>query len=284
MRISARNKICLIVGDPVEHSLSPMMHNAAYEALSVDDKFVFLAAHVKVQDMEHVVKAVRVMNFRGLTCTLPHKIEVIKYLDFVDPVAEKIGAVNTVVNYGGDLRGYNTDVNGVIIPLEKITSIAGKKIAVIGAGGAARAMVFGLVEKGASIVIFNRTFEKAKDLAKEVKDKSGAVVYVKSMNELSAVVDADIVMNATSLGMEPNDDENPVPADFLHKGQICFDAVYAPYKTRFLREAEAVGAIVIPGLEMLLYQGTAQFSLYTGIPAPEEVMRKALMSHFGLLK
>jgi shikimate dehydrogenase len=283
MRISAKNKICMVVGDPVEHSLSPKMHNAAYEALGIDDQYVFLGAHVKVEDMEQVVKAVRVMNIRGLTCTLPHKVEVMKYLDFIDPLAEKIGAVNTVVNYGGELRGYNTDINGVTIPLEKITDLKNKRVALIGAGGAARAMAYAVKDRGALLSIYNRTLKNAQMLTSEMEEKLGVESTARSFDHLDDIQRADIVMNATSLGMDPHVDETPVPIDYLHEGQICFDAVYSPYKTRFIKEAEKKGAKIIPGVEMLLYQGTVQFKLYTGVDAPEEVMRKSLMDHFGLV-
>lgn len=283
MRISAKNQICIIVGDPVEHSLSPKMHNRAYEELGIDDRFVFVGATVKVEDMETVVKAVRVMTIRGLTCTIPHKVEVMKYIDEIDPVARKIGAVNTVVNYRGVLKGFNTDWLGVVIPLSRMTDLAGKKVALIGAGGAARAMAYGVIEKGAVLTIFNRTKDRAEELAREIDGHDGTVMpQVRTMEQIAEVADSDIVLNATSLGMDPNEGETPVPAEFLHKGQIVFDAVYTPYKTRLLREAEANGARVIPGLEMLLYQGTAQFEYYTDKKAPEEVMRRSLMEHFGL--
>src|SRR3990167_7491456 len=140
MSISAKTKMCIIIGDPVEHSLSPAMHNAGYEALGIDDQFVFTAATVKSENLKKVIKAVQAMGICGLTCTIPHKIEVMQYLDEIDEVAKKIGAVNTVLNMSGKLIGYNTDWLGVIKPLEKYSKLRGKKVAVIGAGGAARAM------------------------------------------------------------------------------------------------------------------------------------------------
>lgn len=283
MKISAKNKLCVIVGDPVEHSLSPKMHNAAYEALNIDDQFVFVAAHAKVEDMEHVVKAVRVMNIRGLTCTIPHKMEVMKYIDEIDPLAKKIGAVNTVVNDNGVLKGYNTDCQGTIIPLEKVTTLKDKKVALIGAGGAARAIAYGVTDKGAILTIYNRTVEKAEELAKELNSHSPThQVSAKSLDALEEVKTADIVLNATSLGMAPDEDKTPCPIEYINENQVVFDAVYTPYKTKFLRDAEAKGAKIIPGIEMLLHQGTAQFTHYTNHPAPEEVMRKSLLEHFGL--
>jgi len=276
MRISGKTKMCIIIGDPVEHTLSPKMHNAAYEALGIDDQFVYLAARVSVKNVKHVVKAVRVMGIRGLTCTVPHKLEVIKYLDKIDKIAQKIGAVNTIVNDNGILTGYNTDWLGAVIPLERLTSLKGKKVAVIGAGGAARAIAYGVAEKGAKLKIFNRTLAKAKILAKELNAQAG------NLQQLEEVRYMDIIINATSLGMLPNEDKSAIPADFLRKGQIVFDAVYVPYETRFLKEAREKGAKIIHGIEMLLYQGITQFEYYTNHKAPEEVMRKALYEHFNI--
>lgn len=271
MRISAKTKFCLIIGDPVDHSLSPAIHNAAYQYLGIDDRFVYLGSNVKISDLEKVVLAMRVMkNFRGLTCTLPHKIEVLKYLDWIDPVAKKIGAVNTIVNEEGFLKGYNTDWQGAIIPLEKMVSLKNKKIAVIGAGGAARAIVYGLLLKKAKVKIFNRTTKKAIDLAKEFGCEGAG------LNKQKEIKDFEIVINATSVGMSPFEDKIPINGQYLTKNQIVFDVVYSPLKTKLLELARKKGAKIIYGTEMLLYQGTAQFELYTGIKAPEKIMRIVL--------
>lgn len=274
MKISGRTKLCVIIGDPVEHSLSPAMHNAAYEALDIDGEFVFVASHVKIEDIKEVVRAVRVMNIRGLTCTIPHKLEVMQYLDEIDPIAEKIGAVNTVVNEKGVLKGYNTDWLGTVTPLEnKIGSLNGKSVALVGAGGAARAMAYGVLEKGATLSIFNRTKEKAQALADELGTDISVFSYDEMQNEIPR---HDIILNATSLGMGGQINETPVPKEYIQKDQVVFDAVYAPRETRLLKEAEEKGAITIRGIEMLLHQGTAQFELYTGRKAPVDVMRKVL--------
>ncbi len=274
MNISGKTKICVIIGDPVEHSLSPAMHNAAYEALGIDDEFVFVAAHVKVEDVKDVVQAVRVMNIRGLTCTIPHKIEVIQYLDEIDPIAEKIGAVNTVVNENGTLKGYNTDWQGTVVPLERnVGRLKGKAVALIGAGGAARAMAYGVTEHGAKLSIFNRTKEKAVALAHELSSDVTVFDYDDMQSELP---NHDIILNATNLGMGDQIGQTPVLKEYIHKGQIVFDAVYAPRETRLLKEAKEQGATTIQGIEMLLYQGASQFELYTGRKAPVDLMRKVL--------
>lgn len=275
-RITAKTQMCIIIGDPVEHSLSPKMHNAAYEVLGIDDQFVFTAARVSIEDIKQVVDAVRIFNIRGLTCTVPHKMEVMKYLDEIDPVAQKIGAVNTVVNDNGFLKGYNTDWLGTVIPLEQKTTLEGKKIAIVGAGGAARAMAYGVVEKGAHLTIYNRTKEKAEELASEVGARSA------SLDSLSDVANADILINSTSIGLDETRDQTPIPAEYISSNQIVFDAVYNPYETTLLKIAKEKGATIIHGIEMLLHQGTAQFTYYTDHDAPENVMRSSLIAHFGL--
>lgn len=270
MKISAKTKICLIIGDPVEHSLSPAMHNAGYEALGIDNQFVYLGAKVKVEDVGLAVECMRKMGIHGLTCTIPHKIEVMKYLDEINEMAKKIGAVNTVLNRNGKLIGFNTDWQGAVIPLEKITNLSGKKVLVLGAGGAARAVVFGLLKCGAKVTIFNRTKEKAIKLAEEF---SCQTTDLKDESEIS---NFDIIINTTSVGMKPLENKTPITVKYLTVNQIVFDIVYAPFETKLLKEAKKRGAKIIRGIEMLLHQGTAQFEIYTGHKAPEEVMRRVL--------
>jgi len=273
MNISAKTRLCLIIGDPVGHSLSPAMHNAAYEALKIDDRFVFVAAQVPVDEVKQVVKTVRTLNIRGLTCTMPHKIEVMKHLDWIDSAANKIGAVNSVVNEDGILKGYNTDWLGAVTPLEKIASLKNMPVAVIGAGGAARAIIYGLTHRQACVTIFNRNLQKAQSLASEFNCKA------KSLDNLSILPNFKIIINATSLGMGEQHKLTPIPQQYLSKIHIVFDIVYDPPHTRLLTEAKTKGATVIAGWEMLLYQGTPQFELYTNRKAPESVMRSVLLKH-----
>jgi len=273
MNISGKTKLCIIIGDPVEHSLSPAMHNAAYVELGIDHEFVFVASHVRVENIKSVVTAMRVMGFRGLTCTIPHKIAVMNYLDKIDPIAQKIGAVNTVVNDNGRLTGYNTDWLGTVIPLEKHGSLKDKKVALIGAGGAARACGYGVLEKGAKLTIFNRTLEKAKALAAVLSTE----VQARSNTSLSdEIKEYDIILNATNIGMGTLEGVSPIPKSSIYRRHIVFDAVYSPYDTQLLKDANEQGATVIHGTEMLLHQGTEQFRLYTGHEAPEQVMREVL--------
>ncbi len=274
MKLSAKTKICLIIGDPVEHSLSPAMHNAGYEALGIDNQFVYLGARVKVKDVGIAIQAMRKMGIHGLTCTIPHKVAVIKYLDEIDETAKKIGAVNTVLNQKGKLIGFNTDWQGAVIPLEKITVLSDKKVMVLGAGGAARAVVFGLLKKRAKVKIFNRTKEKAMELTKEFNCLSG------DLNNQEEIKDFDIIVNTTSVGMKPLEKETPISTKFISDKQIVFDIVYTPVETKLLREAKKRGAKIIHGIEMLLHQGMAQFEIYTGHKAPEKVMRRILYEKY----
>lgn len=276
MKISAKTKICMVIGDPIEHSLSPQIHNAGYEEMGIDNDYVYVACKVKIQDIADFIKGVRAMQIRGVSCTIPHKIEVIKYLDKVDEVAKKIGAVNTIVNDHGVLKGYNTDWVGVVLALEKITSLKGKKVAIIGAGGAARAAAYGVIQRGSKLTIFNRTFEKAEKLAKEFNGEA------RSFDDIKEIKNMDVIFNATPVGLHPKENETPIPKELITNNHIVFDAIYVPYETRLLKEAKQQGAIIVHGAEMFLQQAVAQFKLYTGYEAPENVMRRVLLHHLGI--
>ena len=273
MRPDARTQLCGIVGNPVEHSLSPAMHNAAFERLGLN--FVYLA--FRVTDVEGAIRGARALNLRGLSVTVPHKVAVIPHLDEIDPVARAIGAVNTVVNDAGRLKGYNTDWTGFVRSLEAHVPAAGRRVALLGAGGAARAIAFGLREKGAALTILNRAEEiaMARDLAAEIGCPYG------DLSRTDVVAAADIVVNATSVGMAPLQDKVPVDAAGLRPEQVVVDIVYNPMETRFLREAAARGCRTVPGYEMLLLQGVTQFELWTGASAPVDLMRSILVERLS---
>ena len=264
-------KICLSVGYPIKTSRSPSIHNAGYKKLGIDDEFIYLRAEVKPKDLKMAIDGVRGLGIRGVSVTMPHKQEVMKYLDKIDNEAKRIGAVNTIVNTNGKLTGFNTDFIGAIVALEKKTILKGKKIAVIGAGGAARAIVYGLKKKGSTIKIFNRTLDRAKKLAKEFGCEYG------DLDSLEQVANMDIIINATSIGM--NEDKSPIDKKILNKNQIILDAVYSPKETKLIKDAKEKGAQVVYGYEMLLYQGVEQFKLYTGFDAPVEAMREVLVKN-----
>jgi len=273
MRISAKTKICMVIGDPIEHSLSPQMHNAGYKKLGIDSEYIYVACNVKIENIADFIKGVRAMQIRGISCTIPHKMEVMKYLDEIDEEAEKIGAVNTIVNEDGTLKGYNTDSLGIAVSLEKITSLKNKKVALLGAGGAARAVAYAVTQSGAKLVIYNRTIEKAEELIREFGGEARSLDTVKDLKDM------DIIINATPIGLGLNENQTPLAKELITNKHIVFDSIYVPYETRLLKEAREQGARIIHGMEMLLRQGTAQFKLFTGYDGPEETMRNVLLEH-----
>ncbi|HAA55174.1 MAG TPA: shikimate dehydrogenase [Myxococcales bacterium] len=282
---NATTKLCMIVGSPVSHSLSPVMHNTAYRALGIEDKYVYLASEVAKGDLERVVAGVRSMGIRGLTCTIPHKQDILPFLDDIEPMAQRLGAVNTVVqSEDGQLTGYNTDWLGIIRPLLRTlnasqdddAALAGNNIAILGAGGTARAAAWGVQSLGGTPSLFNRTLEKAEQLAQEV----GCAAY--SLQAHDMIHDADIIINTTSVGMPPMHDASPLPSDCLRPTQIIMDAIYTPFETVLLRQAKDKGARLIRGAQMFLEQGVEQFSLYTERDAPRDVMADVICQHFGV--
>jgi shikimate dehydrogenase len=267
-----KNNISIIIGDPVDHSLSPAMHNAAYKFLQIDDEYYFGRLNTKIEDLKKTIEACRILNIKGITCTMPHKLEVMQYLDQIDPIAKKIGAVNTVLNDNGNLIGYNTDWLGVKTPLDKL-NIADHQLTagVIGAGGASRAVVYALKSMGFKVKVFNRTIEKAKVIADDFH------IEYSDFDRLDEIKDCKVIFNATSIGMGEQSEQSPIPENLIHNNQIIFEAIYHPAETKLIKLARSKGAQIIHGLEMLLYQGTAQFEIYTGYMAPEEIMRKVLL-------
>ena len=267
--LKSRINVCLAIGFPIENSKSPLMHTAGFKALGIEDQFSFYPALVKPEDLEKTILAARKANIRGISVTMPHKQTVIKYLDVIDDDAEEIGAVNTIVNEEGELTGYNTDWMGAITALEKKTNLHDKTVAVIGGGGAARAIVFGLMKKETVVTVFNRSVEKAQNLAKDFGCEFGRI------ENLEMVKNYDIIINASSVGM--NEDKSPIEKEWIHEGQIIFDIVYSPMETQLIKDAKEKGAEVIYGYEMLLYQGVEQFKMYTKYEAPVREMEKALL-------
>ena len=276
--ISGKTKVCGIIGDPIEHTMSPVMHNAAFKELGLD--YVYLPFQVRKEKLGEAIEGVRAFNIRGLNVTIPHKVAVMSLLDKLEPLAERIGAVNTVVNDDGVLTGYNTDAGGFLQALlGKGVEPSGKEVVVLGAGGASRAVSFILAERGARLAILNRQLELdwAEDLARRISQTFQQEVKALELNEenlVGVLEGADILVNANSVGMSPNAGDTPLPARLLRPGLVVFDIVYNPVQTRLLQEAEAAGAQTIGGLDMLVWQGALAFEKWTGQPAPLEVMRK----------
>lgn len=275
--ISGKTRLCGLIGDPVEHTMSPAMHNAAFARMGLD--YVYAPFRVKKDDLAQAIDGMRALNIRGLNVTIPHKVNVIPRLDKLDSLAEKIGAVNTIVNDDGVLKGYNTDASGFLKTLrERGIEPEGKMVVVLGAGGASRAISFILAESGARLVILNRIEELdwAEELARRISQAGHKDTKALELNRenLTAVLQpADVLVNATSLGMTPHTDQTPLPASLLRPDLTVFDIVYNPVKTRLLREAEAAGAQAIGGLDMLVGQGALAFEMWTGIKAPAELMK-----------
>jgi shikimate dehydrogenase len=280
MAINAKTRICAIIGDPVEHSLSPVMHNAAFRKLGFN--FVYVAFKVTKNELKDAILGMRSLGLQGLNVTMPHKNAVIKYLDEIDSKAKAIGAVNTILNAKGKLVGYNTDGKGSMVALQKNgISTEEKRMLLLGAGGAAKAIAFQAVQEVEELVIVNRTLETAEQLAellwkkfsKKVKYRTLSAEVLKEEMETT-----DILVNATSVGMYPNINKSPVPSDLLHSDLCVMDIIYNPLETKLVKDAKVVGAKVVSGLEMLLYQGAIAFEIWTNCSAPVDVMKKAALS------
>ena len=255
-----------LVGNPVAHSLSPIMHNQAFAAIGYNG--VYLA--FKVTDPGLAINGIKALNVKGVSVTLPHKVAVMEYLDEVDETAARIGAVNTIVNNDGKLTGYNTDCQGAINALQTRTSVEGKSVAIIGAGGAARAIGFGLKSAAGRLTILNRTRTAGEHLAAELQaDFLPLNNWQPDRHE--------ILINTTPVGMHPNTRATPIAKKDLSKEMVVMDIVYNPLKTRFLKEASARGCQTINGVDMFVFQGAYQFELWTGRKAPVDVMRQAVL-------
>ena len=247
-----------VIGNPVQHSLSPILHNGAFKRLGRNA--VYFAFEVKY--LEEALKGIRGLGLKGVSVTIPFKTDVIPFLDKVEGLAKKIGAVNTIVNRGGRLIGYNTDCDGALEALEEKMNLRGKRIVLLGAGGAARAIGFGLRERDCQLIIANRSRNRGKALSRELKCH---FLPMSSLVKMKAgELEADVMINATSLGMVPRDGETPLPKKLLKKGMMVMDIVYEPLQTKLLREAKEKGCLTINGLEMLVRQGVAQFEIWTG--------------------
>ncbi|MDL1962880.1 MAG: shikimate dehydrogenase [Deltaproteobacteria bacterium] len=266
MNINASTSLFCVLGNPISHSLSPVMHNSAFAHIGYNG--VYLAFNVK--DVSSAVSGIRGLGIKGASVTIPHKLTVMEFLDEIDESAVKIGAVNTIVNKQGRLSGYNTDYLGATNALLEKTSIKDKKVIMIGAGGAARAIGYGILSEGGRLTIVNILEDEGERLAGDL-----GVAY----HPLQKYKDYDcqILINATPIGMNPNIDEMPIKKEYLQKDMVVMDVVYNPLKTRLLKEAEDIGCITTGGVSMFVYQGVAQFELWTGKKAPVDVMRKTVL-------
>ncbi|MNB80714.1 Shikimate dehydrogenase [compost metagenome] len=271
-----------VMGDPIAQSKSPLMHTAALKALGLPGAYVPL--HIAPGQLGEAVQAIRVLGFRGVNVTIPHKIAVMEYLDRLDESALAGGAVNTIVNDNGVLTGYNTDGIGYVRSLkaEAVPDLTGARILVLGAGGAARGIISALLqEHPAAVVIANRTAGKAHELA--ASWQSAGTVSGVAMEDIAGIIPAtDIVINTTSVGMYPYPGELPIDPGLLHKGLVVSDLIYNPLRTRLLEQALNTGCTIHGGLGMFIYQGAYALEYWTGKAAPVEIMRQTMLDAFGV--
>ncbi len=259
-----------VFGDPVGHSLSPVMHNSALRHLGLDG--VYLAFRVK--DIAAAVSGIRGLEIQGVSITIPHKVSVMEYLDKVDATAAKIGAVNTVVNRQGSLQGYNSDCTGAVKALLEKTPIKGRHVAIVGAGGGARAIGFGIIQEGGRITLLNRSSQNGEKLA---KDLDCDFIPLAEATRLPY----DVVINTTPVGMTPHDDCSPLKSELLTADTVVMDMVYNPLKTRLIKDAQKAGCRTVEGVSMFVHQGAVQFELWTGQKAPVDVMRRAVLDELS---
>jgi len=278
-KIDAKTKVCAVIGNPVEHSLSPAIHNAAFETLGLDYVYVAFA----VEDIAAAIAGMRALgNFRGLSVTIPHKVDIMEHLDEIDEVARNIGSVNTVLKDGDVLKGSSSDGPGALKALGDCgVDPAGKRVLVLGSGGAARAITFTLatMENPPSISLLGVIPDELGGLVRDLKDKTSASVEGRNLDDDSlreGADEANIIIHCTPIGMHPKTEDTLVPKELLRPEHVVFDIVYTPRETRLLREARSVGCKTIPGLEMFVNQAVVQFELWTGRDAPVDVMRKVV--------
>ncbi len=279
MKIDGKSRVCAVIGNPVEHSLSPALHNAAFAEKGLN--MCYVAFHV--EDLAAAMTGARGLNLLGLSVTIPHKVAVLRYLDEVEETASKIGSVNTVINKEGRLIGYNSDGMGAVRALrEADIPLAGEKVTILGSGGVARAIAFTLGKEAAlrEMVLLGVEPEECRRLADDLgKALPFPVIWepmrIETLNR--HIPDSAGIIHCTPVGMNPHAEKTVLDRQLLRPGQFVFDAVYNPLKTRLLQEAESVGCRIVPGVEMFIHQAVFQFELWTGESAPVNCMRRVVM-------
>lgn len=278
--ITPRTKLCAVVGNPIGHSMSPAIHNAGYAQLGLD--FVYVA--FRVEDIGNALAGMRALeNFRGMSITIPHKIEAMKHVDEVDNVDRSIGSINTVINENGRLIGFGTDGPGALKAFQDVgVDLNGKHVLMIGAGGVARAIAFNFarncVLKKISLLDIDQNILDS--LTGDLTKGTDTPIHSEPMTENSlahAMADADIIIHCTPVGMHPKKDASLVPPDFFRPGQVVFDAVYTPLETKLIKDAKSKGLKTISGVEMFVNQAVLQFERFTGVDAPVDLMRNTVL-------
>lgn len=286
--VRGSTKVVGVFGYPVEHSLSPAMHNAAFAALGLP--YIYVPFSVRPESLESAVRSLPALGIVGVNLTIPHKETVLPFLDEITEEARDVGAVNTVHTVDGRLLGDNTDGRGFYEPLrEQGITVAGKGVVVLGAGGAARSVVFRLAREGARITLTNRTPERARRLAQEVAQAGIGAEPIRTLDQddrdglAAALSAAELLVQTTRVGMAPEVAGLPaLPLEALHPNLLVYDLVYNPVETRLLRESRARGCRPLTGVKMLVYQGAAAFQRWTGVWPPTDVMEAAVLR--GLLR
>ncbi|MDR2545522.1 MAG: shikimate dehydrogenase [Methanobrevibacter sp.] len=309
--ITGNGKIFGLIGDPVGHSLSTFMHNAVFKELNLN--CIYVPFNVRKENLIDAMNGAKSLNIKGLNVTIPHKINVMKFIDEINPIAKMIGAVNTIKFENGKTIGYNTDGIGAIKPLEKFSSLKNKKIIIFGAGGAARAVGFQIAISGIDeLLITNKNTNNAKFLINDLENKLNDLNTNSNILENSErlersdnsidfnmvsdfnkdiilnygnyntikeeIKDCDILINATPVGLYPNVNESPIDGNILHSDLIVYDLIYNPIETKLLKDAKTINAKTISGVKMLIYQGAESLKIWTGIDAPINIMEKAVLS------
>jgi shikimate dehydrogenase len=257
------SEIFALFGNPVRHSLSPLMHNATFKRMKIDAHYVPFC----VENLEDAVREIRGLPIRGVSITIPLKTAVMDYLDGVDESSLRIGAVNTILNdNNGRLKGYNTDWIGLIRDLEESLEVRGKTFAILGAGGAARAAVFGLLKRGGTPIIVNRTIERGQEMAHEFGCPFSPLSEIEKIK-------ADCLINTTPVGMAPDTEKSPVGRESLVNFRWVMDIIYNPLETKLLRDAKEAGCIALTGVGMFVHQGAEQIKIWTGREPPRAFMK-----------
>jgi len=264
-----------VIGDPIDHSLSPNIHNAAFRHLKLDHTYI--AYKIPAGELSAGIEALKAIKIAGFNVTIPHKIEMMKFLDEMDTTCKIIGAVNTVLNEDGKLKGYNTDMIGFLDPIKKKNlTIKDSQVLLLGAGGAARAIVTAMVkEKAGKITIVNRTLENANKLAEFAKKIGGNVDTVSIQEANKLITDYKFIINSTSIGMR--NEPSPISTENISKNSIVYDLVYQPINTDLIKKSKENGATIIYGYQMLLSQAACSFEIWHKMEAPYDVMKKTLL-------
>lgn len=282
--ISTATRLCAVIGNPIGHSLSPAIHNAAFEALGLD--FVYVS--FRVEDVQGALAGMRALeNFRGMSVTIPHKIEAMKYLDEIAEVDRSIGSINTIINENGRLIGLGTDGPGALKALmDAGVGLAGKSILMVGAGGASRAIAFTLARSATPelLTLLDINEGLLNGLTADLRAGTDTKISSSILTDDSlaaAMAHADVIINCTPIGMHPKENASVIPAGLFRQGQAVFDIVYSPLETKLLADARAKGLKTVSGVEMFINQAVLQFRQFTGVDAPEEVMRQVVMARLG---